>query len=102
MPLAVQPQRQAAALPARNMIPPELLPISQMPAIGHCSLHGFPVTRKSRTQLTCGKDAFVAGLRIGRHSADGRIHLPNLSKAPVNRLWAEPRSRRHRAERFAF
>src|SRR6185295_10394557 len=62
MPLAVQPQRQAAALPARDVIPPELLPISENSAIGHQSLHCFPVSRKTRPEQTAGKDAFVAGL----------------------------------------
>jgi hypothetical protein len=33
-----------------------------VPAISHCSLHEFPVTRKTRPQKTCGKDAFIAGL----------------------------------------
>jgi hypothetical protein len=64
--LTVQPQRQAAALPACHVIPPELLPVSQVPAIGHCSLHEFPVTRKSRLQQTGGKGAFVAGLLRAR------------------------------------
>jgi hypothetical protein len=46
------------------VIPPELLPISENSAIGHQSLHCFPVSRKTRPQQTCGKDAFVAGLRF--------------------------------------
>src|SRR3954462_15126234 len=61
--LTVQPQRHPAALPARDVIPPELLPISENSAIGHQSLHCFPVFRKTRPQQTGGKDAFVAGLR---------------------------------------
>jgi transposase InsO family protein len=35
-----------------------------VPAIGHCSLHRFPATRKTRPQQTGGKGAFVAGLRF--------------------------------------
>ena len=46
------------------MISPELLPVSQVPAIGHRSLHRFPATRKARPQQTGGKGAFVAGLQI--------------------------------------
>jgi hypothetical protein len=66
MPLAVQPQRQAAALPTRNVIPPELLPVLENSAISHPSLHCFPVSRKTRPEQTAGKDAFVAGLRLNR------------------------------------
>src|SRR4051794_19146166 len=63
MPLAVQPQRQAAVLPASHVIPPELLPVLENSAISHPNLHCFPVSRKTRPEQTAGKDAFVAGLR---------------------------------------
>src|SRR3954452_17516084 len=36
--LTVQPQRQAAALPTRDVIPPELLPILATSAVGHQNL----------------------------------------------------------------
>src|SRR3954467_1134582 len=61
--LTVQPQRHPPALPARDVIPPELLPISENSAIGHQSLHCFPVFRKTRPPQTGRKDVFVAGLR---------------------------------------
>jgi hypothetical protein len=44
------------------VVPPKVLPVSEVPAIGDDSLYEFPVTRKTRPQKTCGKDAFVAGI----------------------------------------
>jgi hypothetical protein len=48
-----------------------------MSAIGHQSLHRFPVTKKTRPQQTCGKGAFVAGLRYIRNN---RAIIPNYGE----------------------
>ena len=87
--LAVQPQRQTAALPARHVIPPELLPVLENSAISHPSLHCIPVFRNTRPEQSSEKDAFVAGLP------------PNLSPAVIARLkesWAEDYTRWQRRD----